>query len=249
MAFNPNAVNYQQQISAFERGEARKNQAEKERMARQAEIDRKNAAKRSPFEKLLSAGARGAAAYFSGGLSETLGGGQLIDQAMLGEGAERNEFGDLVGLGSGIYQGAKAQQAAKIGEQDKIFNSIMERKQKNINEMTDGVQKASAQQSLDQWQQDYLKNRGDAETSGLDFIMDDKLGMNTDKYKSMIPTVSVEEQERKRQKLVAEMQAKLDKQRDEENARRLEGYGEAVRAMSPTNPGVDPITGQSYAGM
>ena len=110
MAFNPNAVNYQQQISAFERGEARKNQAEKERMARQAEIDRKEAAKRSPFEKLLSAGARGAAAYFTGGASEALGGGQMIDSIMLGEGAERNEFGDMVGLASGIgnYMSSKS---------------------------------------------------------------------------------------------------------------------------------------------
>tara|TARA_R100000808_G_scaffold8003_1_gene22891 strand:- start:11415 stop:12080 length:666 start_codon:yes stop_codon:yes gene_type:complete len=116
MSFNPSAVNYQQQISAFERGEARKNQAEKERMARQAEIDKKKASKRSPFEKLVSAGLRGAAAYYTGGLSETLGGGKMIDSVMLGEGAERNEFGDMVGLASGLGTAMSAKSAGDVAK-------------------------------------------------------------------------------------------------------------------------------------
>ena len=116
MAFNPNAVNYQQQISAVERGEARRNEAERRRAARQAEIDRKKASKRSDAEKLLSGVARGAAAYYTGGLSETLGGGKMIDDVMLGSGAERNEYGDMVGMASGIGSAMSAKSGGDVAK-------------------------------------------------------------------------------------------------------------------------------------
>jgi len=116
MAFNPNAVNYQQQISAVERGEARRNEAERRRAARQAEIDRKKASERSDTAKLLSGVARGAAAYYTGGLSETLGGGKMIDDVMLGSGAERNEYGDMVGMASGIGSAMSAKSGGDVAK-------------------------------------------------------------------------------------------------------------------------------------
>lgn len=116
MAFNPNAVNYQQQISAVERGEAKLNEAELRRAAREREIEAKKAAERSDAEKLISGVARGAAAYYTGGLSETLGGGKMIDDVMLGSGAERNEYGDMVGMASGIGSAMSAKSGGDVAK-------------------------------------------------------------------------------------------------------------------------------------
>ena len=74
--------------------------------------------KRSGIQKLLSAATRGGLAYATGGASEALGFGGAVDRAMLGTDSEgrgvRNEFGDLVQAGSGIYYGMKGQKAADI---------------------------------------------------------------------------------------------------------------------------------------
>jgi hypothetical protein len=116
MAFNPNAVNYQQQISAVERGEAKLNEAELRRKAREKENEARKAAERSDAEKLISGVARGAAAYYTGGLSETLGGGKMIDDVMLGSGAERNEYGDMVGMASGIGSAMSAKSGGDVAK-------------------------------------------------------------------------------------------------------------------------------------
>ena len=72
---------------------------------------------RSGLQKLLSAGVRGAAAFYTGGASETLGFGGAIDEAMLGTDSEgravRNEYGELVGAASQI---GTAMSAKKAGE-------------------------------------------------------------------------------------------------------------------------------------
>ena len=92
--------------------EAKKREAEsaRERRIRQS-------GQRSDAQKILSATARGAAAYFTGGMSETMGGGAMIDQAMLGTDSEgravRNEYGDLVGMASQV---GSAMSAKKAGE-------------------------------------------------------------------------------------------------------------------------------------
>ena len=129
MAFNPRGVNYQQLIDAEYQGMARLEQANQRKREREAEIKRQKRSKRSPFQKLVSAGLRGAAAYYTGGLSEKVGGGQLIDKVALGEGAERNEYGDLVGLGSAVATGMSeksAQDAAgKLATQDRSDQQMM----------------------------------------------------------------------------------------------------------------------------
>ena len=90
--------------------EAKKREAEsaRERRIRQS-------GQRSDAQKILSATARGAAAYFTGGMSETMGGGAMIDQAMLGTDSEgravRNEYGDLVGMTSQIGGAISAKKA------------------------------------------------------------------------------------------------------------------------------------------
>ena len=90
--------------------EAKKREAEsaRERRIRQS-------GQRSDAQKILSAPARGAAAYFTGGASETFGGGEMIDAAMLGTDSEgravRNEYGDLVGMASQIGGAMSAKKA------------------------------------------------------------------------------------------------------------------------------------------
>ena len=48
----------------------------------------KKSGERSGLQKLLSAGVRGAAAYYTGGMSEQMGFGGAIDEAMLGTDSE-----------------------------------------------------------------------------------------------------------------------------------------------------------------
>ncbi len=125
--------------------------------------------KRSGGQKLMSAVARGAAAYYTGGLSETMGGGQMIDKAMLGSDAEENELGNLVGVGSAVYQGSKAQKAGKLGEQDARMDKLMDRRQKNVKMLfeagdTKGAMKA--QSAMEDMQLKYDTNRKEAEGKG-----------------------------------------------------------------------------------
>ena len=74
MAFNPSGTNYAGFQASRDRARegttrALKAQGERERQARI-----KKSGERSGLQKLISAGLRGAAAYYTGGLSETMGG-------------------------------------------------------------------------------------------------------------------------------------------------------------------------------
>ena len=91
--------------------------------------------KRSGGQKLLSAVARGAAAYYTGGLSETMGGGQMIDKAMLGADAETNEYGELVGMASqvgGAMSAAKGAEAAKKLDMQSLKDNAMQTRLDNL---------------------------------------------------------------------------------------------------------------------
>ena len=117
MAFQAGGTDY----AGFQRSRARAREGTTAALKAKGEADRrariKKSGERSGAQKLLSAAARGAAAYFTGGMSETMGGGAMIDQAMLGTDSEgravRNEYGDLVGMASQV---GSAMSAKKAGE-------------------------------------------------------------------------------------------------------------------------------------
>ena len=60
----------------------------------------------------------------------------MIDDFMLGRDSQgrsvRNEYGEMVRLGTGIWQGGKAKQDAMLGRADKRFNDLIATKQKTI---------------------------------------------------------------------------------------------------------------------
>jgi len=118
MAFNASGTDY----GGFQRSRDRADEGltraldAKGRAEKQARI--KKSGERSGMEKLLSTAARGAAAYYTGGLSEQYGGGDMIDSAMLGTDSQgnavKNEYGGLIKAGSGIYHGMDAKKKADI---------------------------------------------------------------------------------------------------------------------------------------
>jgi len=115
MAFQAGGTDYQldiRQRALDKTTDAKRREAES---AREARI--RKSGQRSGLQKLLSAGARAAAAYYTMGMSEKMGGGAMIDQAMLGTDSEgravRNEYGDLVGMASQV---GSAMSAKKAGE-------------------------------------------------------------------------------------------------------------------------------------
>ena len=166
MAFNPSGTNYAGFQASRDRARegttrALKAQGERERQARI-----KESGKRSPFQKLISAGLRGAAAYYTGGLSETMGGGQMIDSAMLGTDSEgravRNEYGDLVGAGASVYQAGKSMQDAKLAKQDARFDKLRSRRMENVQMLFDaGMPKEAmaAQREIENMEGDYMGKR------------------------------------------------------------------------------------------
>ena len=118
MAFDPRGTNYAamlRQRADADRGltDAKRRKGERDREARV-----KESGKRSFLQKGLSAAARGGLAWATGGASELYGGGDLVDEVMLGTDSTgrpvRNEYGQLIKAGSGIYHGMKGQKAADI---------------------------------------------------------------------------------------------------------------------------------------
>ena len=175
MAFNPGAVDYRSQIMAEERGLSRLNEAKDRQRQRQAEIDRKKAAKRSTLSKLASAGLRGAAAYYTGGLSETMGGGQMIDRLALGEGAERNEYGDLVGAASQIGGAMTAKKAQGVASKLAQGSSADQRMQARLDALAEGTgAKEDFQRAFDFEKERRIRDRKNKEMldkySGLGFL-------------------------------------------------------------------------------
>jgi hypothetical protein len=173
MAFNASGTDY----GGFQRSRDRADegltraQDSAGRAAKQARI--KKSGERSGLQKLVSAGVRGAAAYYSGGLSEQMGAGGMIDSAMLGTDSQgnavQNEYGDLVGAGSAVYQGSKAIKAGKLGEQDAKFDKLMDRREKNVKMLFEGGDKKGAmkaQSAMEDMRLKYDTNRKDAEGKG-----------------------------------------------------------------------------------
>ena len=133
--------------------------------------------KRSTGQKLISAAARGAAAYYTGGLSETMGGGEMIDKAMMGSDAEANEYGGLVKAGSAVYQGGLAQKGAKLAQQDARMDKLMDRRSKNVSDLfAAGDLKGGkkAQQELEMMETDYLSKRKGLEAEKNPFSLSQK---------------------------------------------------------------------------
>jgi len=123
MAFNPGGTNYtgfldQRRMADKGTTEALDAKGKAEKAKRIADSK-----KRSGGQKLLSAVARGAAAYYTGGMSETMGGGDMIDKAMLGADAEPNEYGQMVGMASQVGGAMSAKKGmemtTKLAAQDK----------------------------------------------------------------------------------------------------------------------------------
>ena len=85
---------------------------------RQARI--KKSGERSGLAKLGSAVVRGAAAYYTGGMSEQMGAGSMIDEAMLGTDSEgravRNEYGEIAGMASQVGSAMSAKQGAEAAK-------------------------------------------------------------------------------------------------------------------------------------
>ena len=139
MAFNPSATNYQ--LGLRQAALDRTTEADLGRLKRERADRIKESGKRSDFQKLASAALRGGAAWATSGLSETMGGGKFIDQAMLGTDSEgravRNEYGDLVGAGAAIYQGGMALKDAKLAKQDAKFDKLRSKRMDVVNQLFD----------------------------------------------------------------------------------------------------------------
>ena len=195
----------------------------------------KESGKRSDVQKLLSAAARGAAAYYTGGMSETMGLGGTIDSAMLGTDSEgnpvRNEYGDLVGAGSMLYQGSKAQKAQKLAGADAAFDKQYAKRQANVKMLFDTAdtkeardQAQKAQFSLDAYEKDYLNRRQDLAESGF---LGTNIGVEDSEYTKLTSGLSPEEIARIRQGKMDE-QSEAVRKGGEEQSRRLKenaGFG------------------------
>tara|TARA_R110000803_G_scaffold199905_1_gene264089 strand:+ start:25 stop:1014 length:990 start_codon:yes stop_codon:yes gene_type:complete len=165
----------------------------------------KESGKRSGVQKLLSAAARGAAAYYTGGLSEQYGGGEMIDSAMLGTDSEgnavKNEYGDLAALGSAVYQGSKSQKAQKLAGADATFDKQYGRRKDNVNTLREQGQFKDAQlaqESLDNWENTYLQNKDKLSESGF---LGTNIGIKDSEYSGLTSGMTNEEMSAKKESL------------------------------------------------
>jgi hypothetical protein len=173
MAFQAGGTDYQ----GFLRQRAQADEGVTRAMERKARADKqariKKSGERSGIAKLGSAVVRGAAAYYTGGMSEQMGAGGMIDEAMLGTDSEgkavRNEYGEMVGVASKVYEGSKAMKAGKLGEQDAKFDKLMDRRQSNVKMLFEAGDKKGAmkaQSAMEDMRLKYDTNRKDAEGKG-----------------------------------------------------------------------------------
>ena len=197
MAFHAGGTDY----GGFLRQRAQADEGVTRAMERKAKADKqariKKSGERSGFQQLAAGVARGAAAYYTGGMSEKMGAGEMIDEATLGTdsegGAVKSKYGGLVKAGSAIYQGSKAQKAGKLGEQDAKFDKLMDRRQKNVKTLFDaGMKKEGmkAQGKMEDMRLKYDTNRKDAEGKGWG---GSGLGMSDEDY-NLQPTAMTPEQ-------------------------------------------------------
>ena len=197
MAFRAGGTDY----GGFLRQRAQADEGVTRAMERKARADKqariKKSGQRSGLQKLASTALRAGAAYYTGGLSEQMGAGEMIDEVALGTDSEgmavRNEYGGLVKAGSAIYQGSKAQKAGKLGEQDAKFDKLMDRRQKNVKTLFDAGMKTEgmeAQSAMEDMRLKYDANRKEAEGKGWGGSM---LGMS-DEDMSIQPAAMTPEQ-------------------------------------------------------
>ena len=161
----------------------------KGRAEKQARI--KKSGERSGMQKLASTVARGAAAYYTGGLSETMGGGDMIDSAMLGTDSEgnavKNEYGGLIKAGSGVYQGMKANKASDVAKKrasnKSDYNEQVAMAEKvGKYDPAEGLNMLTQAQDLRTLQQGQTQKGEDASLWGWDNKFDD-LGMTPSQIK------------------------------------------------------------------
>jgi hypothetical protein len=219
MAFNASGTDY----GGFQRSRDRADEGltraldAKGRADKQARI--KKSGERSGLQKLVSAGVRGAAAYYSAGLSEQVGGGAMIDSAMLGTDSQgnavKNEYGDLAALGSAVYQGSKAHRLFKHAETAEAKDQAF-----------------SAQQSLDAYEQDYSRKKQDLAESGF---LGTNLGVKDSEYSKLTSGMSPEELSQIRAKKDNEINASILKGKKESEQRQKNFIDEDRRRQNQTS--------------
>jgi len=227
MAFNPGGTDYRGYQSSRDRADEGLTRAleNKAKADKQARI--KKSGQRSGLAKLASGVVRGAAAYYTGGLSETMGGGKMIDSALLGSDSEgnaiQNEYGDLAALGSAVYQGSKAQKAQKLAGADAAFDKQYAKRQANVDRLFEHADTAEAkdqafkaQQSLDAYEQDYLAKKQKVSESGF---LGTNLGVKDSDYTSLTAGMSPEELSQARTKRENELSAQVLKGKQEAEQR------------------------------
>ena len=174
MAFNPSGTNYASMLESRRRADEGVT-ASKKRLGQRERAERvRKSGERSDIQKLLSAGTRAGAAYLTGGMSETMGFGGAIDSAMLGTDSEgravRNEYGDLVGTGTAVYQGMSAQKDAKLAKQDAKYNALRDKRMQTVQMLFDAnmPDRAMAMQSeVEDMDYNYQSKRKGVEDQGL----------------------------------------------------------------------------------
>ena len=227
MAFNPGGTDYRGYQSSRDRADEGLTRAleNKAKADKQARI--KKSGQRSGLAKLASGVVRGAAAYYTGGLSETMGGGKMIDSALLGSDSEgnaiQNEYGDLAALGSAVYQGSKAQKAQKLAGADAAFDKQYAKRQANVDRLFEHADTAEAkdqafkaQQSLDAYEQDYLAKKQKVSESGF---LGTNLGVKDSDYTSLTAGMSPEELSQARTKRENEISSQVLKGKQEAEQR------------------------------
>ena len=254
MAFNPGGTDYTgflRQRAQADEGVTRalKAKGERERAARV-----KKSGQRSGLAKIGSAVARGAAAYYTGGMSEQMGMGEKIDEITLGTDSEgraiKNEYGGLVQAGSAVYQGAKAQKQAKLAGADAAFEKQYAKREAGVQRLFDTAkteearnQAMAAQRDLEKSSLDYKTRRKDVEEGGF---LGTNIGMKDSDYSGLTRGLSPEEMAQKRQELI--------KPEDQKTETVIAGQKEAERRFVPQEgksgqgslPTPDPVSGTAF---
>ena len=139
MAFTAGGTNYQGFLDQRRLADTGVTQALKAKGEAEKRARIRKSGQRSGLQKLGSAVVRGAAAYYTGGMSETMGAGGMIDEAMLGTDEEgkavRNEYGEMVGMASqvgGAMSAKKGAEAAKKLEMQSLKDDAMQTRLDNL---------------------------------------------------------------------------------------------------------------------
>ena len=265
MAFNPGGTDYRGAQASRDRADEGLTRAldAKGRADKQARI--KKSGERSPLQKLISAGVRGAAAYYTGGASEKFGFGGAIDSAMLGTDSEgravRNEYGDLVGAGTNVYLGSKAEKESRLAGADAAFNKQYAKRQANVDRLFEHADTAEAkdqafkaQQSLDAYEQDYLSRKKDVAEKGF---LGTNIGVKDSEYTALTAGMSPEELSQRRMKMDDERNEQImkgQKEAEQRQAQAIQNYTDEDRRRKnqtslhkspPKQPYNDPIIQQA----